>query len=83
MKMFAQHKDDKKRVEKALELCSLPSGKVCFQFQDSMYHSYYFFVIFTLQNDTILPEKFTMNLFFTFYQHLVGRIEATRIFDRM
>lgn len=32
MKMFAQHKDDKKRVEKALELCSLPSGKVCFQF---------------------------------------------------
>lgn len=26
--MFAQHKDDKKRVEKALENCGLPSGKV-------------------------------------------------------
>lgn len=28
LKMFAQHKDDKKRVEKALENCGLPSGKV-------------------------------------------------------
>ncbi|XP_015930069.1 1-phosphatidylinositol 4,5-bisphosphate phosphodiesterase classes I and II isoform X2 [Parasteatoda tepidariorum] len=27
LKMFAQHKDDKKRVEKALEACGLPSGK--------------------------------------------------------
>ncbi|GFT85491.1 1-phosphatidylinositol 4,5-bisphosphate phosphodiesterase classes I and II [Nephila pilipes] len=27
VKMFAQHKDDKKRVEKALEACSFPSGK--------------------------------------------------------
>lgn len=26
-KMFAQHKDDKKRVEKALESCGFPSGK--------------------------------------------------------
>ncbi|GFS60117.1 uncharacterized protein TNCV_2826431 [Trichonephila clavipes] len=25
--MFAQHKDDKKRVEKALEACNFPSGK--------------------------------------------------------
>ena len=27
LKMFAQHKDDKKRIEKALESCCLPSGK--------------------------------------------------------
>lgn len=27
VKMFAQHKDDRKRVEKALESCGLPSGK--------------------------------------------------------
>ncbi|KAG8201638.1 hypothetical protein JTE90_012706 [Oedothorax gibbosus] len=27
VKMFAQHKDDKKRVEKALEGCGFPSGK--------------------------------------------------------
>ncbi|GIX77164.1 hypothetical protein CEXT_531801 [Caerostris extrusa] len=31
VKMFAQHKDDKKRVEKALETCSFPSGKVGLQ----------------------------------------------------
>lgn len=28
IKMFANHKDDKKRVEKALETCDLPFGKV-------------------------------------------------------
>lgn len=28
IKMFASHKDDKKRIEKALETCDLPSGKV-------------------------------------------------------
>ncbi|GBN09157.1 hypothetical protein AVEN_240528-1 [Araneus ventricosus] len=27
VKMFAQHKDDKKRVEKALEACGFASGK--------------------------------------------------------
>ncbi|RWS30766.1 1-phosphatidylinositol 4:5-bisphosphate phosphodiesterase classes I and II-like protein, partial [Leptotrombidium deliense] len=27
VKLFAQHKDDRKRVEKALETCGLPSGK--------------------------------------------------------
>ncbi|XP_074595176.1 1-phosphatidylinositol 4,5-bisphosphate phosphodiesterase classes I and II-like isoform X2 [Brevipalpus obovatus] len=27
VKLFAQHKDDKKRVEKALDSCGLPSGK--------------------------------------------------------
>ncbi|CAG2116051.1 unnamed protein product, partial [Medioppia subpectinata] len=27
IKMFATHRDDKKRVERALELCGLPTGK--------------------------------------------------------
>ena len=59
--MFATHKDDKKRVEKALELCGLPTGK----------------------NDTILTDKFTMNVFFTFYQNLVARTEVKRIFEQL
>lgn len=61
VKMFATHKDDKKRVEKALELCGLPTGKT----------------------DTISPDKFTMNVFFTFYQHLVGRTEVNKIFEQL
>ena len=61
IKMFATHKDDKKRVEKALELCGLPTGK----------------------NDTILTDKFTMHVFFTFYQNLVGRTEVKRIFEKL
>ena len=28
MKMFAQHKDDRKRIEKALEASHLPAGRV-------------------------------------------------------
>lgn len=28
IKTFAQHKEDKKRVESALEACGLPTGKV-------------------------------------------------------
>ncbi|XP_035216408.1 1-phosphatidylinositol 4,5-bisphosphate phosphodiesterase classes I and II-like [Stegodyphus dumicola] len=61
LKMFAQHKDDKKRVEKALEMCGLPSGK----------------------NDTIPAEKFTKELFFTFYRNLACRDEVDKIFERL
>lgn len=59
--MFATHKDDKKKVEKALELCCLPTGK----------------------NDTIMTDKFTMGVFFSFYQHLVARDEVRAIYNRL
>ncbi|XP_067142019.1 1-phosphatidylinositol 4,5-bisphosphate phosphodiesterase classes I and II-like isoform X3 [Centruroides vittatus] len=61
IKMFAQHKDDKKRVEKALEACNLPTGK----------------------NDGISSEKFTFDIFFNFYRHLVGREEVDNIFESL
>lgn len=32
VKMFAQNKEDKKRVEKALELCGVSTGKVSYYF---------------------------------------------------
>lgn len=55
--MFAQHKDDKKRVEKALENCGLPSGKVSIKlnlykfwfFWNGLYGIYnYYLIILTL-----------------------------------
>ncbi|GFY48619.1 1-phosphatidylinositol 4,5-bisphosphate phosphodiesterase classes I and II [Trichonephila inaurata madagascariensis] len=61
VKMFAQHKDDKKRVEKALEACNFPSGK----------------------NDTIPSEKFSSEVFFSFYRNLAGRDEVDKIFEKL
>lgn len=61
IRMFAQHKDDKKRVEKALEACNLPTGK----------------------NDGISSEKFSFDVFFNFYRHLVGREEVDNIFESL
>ncbi|XP_071037657.1 1-phosphatidylinositol 4,5-bisphosphate phosphodiesterase classes I and II isoform X2 [Parasteatoda tepidariorum] len=61
VKLFAQNKDDKKRVEKALELCGISTGK----------------------NDTICPEKFTLENFLSFYRYLTGREEVDAIFESL
>ncbi|XP_053374625.1 1-phosphatidylinositol 4,5-bisphosphate phosphodiesterase beta-1-like isoform X2 [Mercenaria mercenaria] len=35
------------------------------------------------KNDTIDPNKFTFDDFFTFYRHLVGRTECDKVFDEI
>ncbi|XP_052272582.1 1-phosphatidylinositol 4,5-bisphosphate phosphodiesterase beta-1-like isoform X3 [Dreissena polymorpha] len=55
------NKDDKKRVEKALETMDFKASKT----------------------DTIDPNKFTFDDFFTFYRHLIGRTEVDKVFDEI
>ncbi|KAL3219350.1 hypothetical protein MRX96_030493 [Rhipicephalus microplus] len=59
--MFAQHRDDRKRVERALEAVGLAAGK----------------------NDTLAPERLSLDVFLRFYRHLVGRQEVDLIFDQL
>lgn len=35
------------------------------------------------QNDTIVPEMFTLDVFFNFYKLLILRNEVDRIFDQL
>lgn len=78
--MFASHKDDKKRIEKSLEACDLPSGKVLSPKKNEPKYSFLIYSIIT-QSDTILPERINLEKFFNFYKHLVGRSEVMEIFD--
>nr|XP_037275128.1 1-phosphatidylinositol 4,5-bisphosphate phosphodiesterase classes I and II-like [Rhipicephalus microplus] len=61
LRMFAQHRDDRKRVERALEAVGLAAGK----------------------NDTLAPERLSLDVFLRFYRHLVGRQEVDLIFDQL
>ena len=38
---------------------------------------------FSLQNDSFPTEKFTEEVFFTFYKHLVVRKEVFKIFQKL
>ncbi|XP_052106026.1 1-phosphatidylinositol 4,5-bisphosphate phosphodiesterase classes I and II-like isoform X4 [Mytilus californianus] len=66
VKMFATHRDDKKRVEKALESINIQTGKM-----DSE----------LIKHETIDPNTFSFDMFFHFYRQLVGRTEVDKVFD--
>ncbi|XP_056020621.1 1-phosphatidylinositol 4,5-bisphosphate phosphodiesterase beta-1-like isoform X14 [Ostrea edulis] len=62
IKMVAKDsRDDKRKVEKALESVGFMAGK----------------------NETIEPNKFTFEDFFSFYRHLLGRNEVDKVFDEV
>ena len=46
VRMFAQHKDDKKKIEKALEAAHLPHGRV----------TKFLFFLFTFKLETDTPQ---------------------------
>ncbi|XP_076099356.1 1-phosphatidylinositol 4,5-bisphosphate phosphodiesterase classes I and II-like isoform X4 [Mytilus galloprovincialis] len=66
VKMFATHRDDKRRVEKALESINIQTGKM-----DSE----------LIKHETIDPNTFSFDMFFHFYRQLVGRTEVDKVFD--
>ncbi|XP_062621888.1 1-phosphatidylinositol 4,5-bisphosphate phosphodiesterase classes I and II-like isoform X3 [Saccostrea cucullata] len=62
IKMVAKDsRDDKRKVEKALESVGFMAGK----------------------NETIDPNKFSFEDFFSFYRHLIGRTEVDKVFDEV
>ncbi|KAJ8986065.1 hypothetical protein NQ317_003359, partial [Molorchus minor] len=61
LKMFAQNKDDKKRVESILQSLGFSTGK----------------------NDTIGPQNFDFETFFSFYVQLTKRTEVERVFNEI
>lgn len=89
MRTFAQHKDDRRKVEKALEASGLPAGKVTVLsvwFNGTVYWFIFPFVRPTRINppskdDTLLLAQFTFDDFYMFYKALTNRQEVEAIFE--
>ncbi|XP_061173851.1 1-phosphatidylinositol 4,5-bisphosphate phosphodiesterase beta-1-like isoform X2 [Saccostrea echinata] len=80
IKMVAKDsRDDKRKVEKALESVGFMAGKDSFfnlPFQKMVSKN-------SKQNETIDPNKFSFEDFFSFYRHLIGRTEVDKVFDEV
>ncbi|XP_048737703.2 1-phosphatidylinositol 4,5-bisphosphate phosphodiesterase beta-1-like isoform X4 [Ostrea edulis] len=79
IKMVAKDsRDDKRKVEKALESVGFMAGKD--GFINLPFHK---MMKTPRQNETIEPNKFTFEDFFSFYRHLLGRNEVDKVFDEV
>ncbi|XP_065944462.1 1-phosphatidylinositol 4,5-bisphosphate phosphodiesterase beta-1 isoform X5 [Magallana gigas] len=78
VKMVARDSNDKRKVEKALDSVGFVAGKDSFislPFKKMAKHP--------KQNETIDPNRFSFEEFFSFYRHLVGRTEVDKVFDEV
>lgn len=84
VRTFAQHKDDRRRVEKAfIESTGLASGKVKTFFINYLYDSIELIVMLFFKDDAIQLSQFTFDDFYRFYRKLMGRQEVDKIVEEL
>lgn len=90
VRTFAQHRDDRRRVEKAfLDSTGLASGKVTSYLNviktcNYKRHSLFIFILnFFMKDDAISLSQFGFDDFYRFYKKLTGRQEVERIFEEL
>jgi phosphatidylinositol phospholipase C beta len=90
--LFAQNREDRKRVEKALDISGLPSGKVrkscdpsivTFNSRIGLLYTVIYVCLSLFQNDALSLQKFQFEDFFNFYKSLTHRVEVEKIFEEM
>ena len=86
VRTFAQHRDDRRRVEKAfIESTGLASGKVI-ELVEMLFGSSNNFAVslfLTPQDDAIPLSQFGFDDFYRFYKKLTGRQEVEKIFEEL